>query len=110
MNVIKKDNLIEISDTQFDLVSFVMKITHEYKSFENLNILIDISNFENISIKDLNIFLPLIKQHSKHKKSLVLVAKEIDFNKVSDKINIVPTRQEALDLIEMENIERDLGF
>ena len=110
MKVTKKENLVEISDSQVDLVAFVMKISHEYKSFKNDNILIDISNFNNISIKDLNVFLPLIKQHSKNKKSFVIVAKEIDFNRVSDKINIVPTRHEALDLIEMENIERDLGF
>ncbi len=110
MKVLKKDGLIEISDSQFNLVSFIMKITHEYKSFEKDNILIDISNFENLAIKDINGFLPLIKQHAKNKHSFVIVASGIDFNKVSDKINIVPTLQEAYDIIEMEEIERDLGF
>lgn len=110
MKVIKKDGLIVISDSQFNLVSFIMKITHEYKSFEKDNILIDISNFENLAIKDINGFLPLIKQHVKNKHSFVIVASNIDFNKVSDKINIVPTLQEAYDIIEMEEMERDLGF
>jgi hypothetical protein len=44
----------------------------------------------------------------KNKKSFVIVASNIDFNKVSDKITVVPTLQEAHDIIEMEEIERDL--
>jgi hypothetical protein len=40
----------------------------------------------------------------------VLVIADFDFNKVSHKINIVPSVQEAHDIIEMEIIERDLGF
>ena len=110
MNVIKKEGLVEITDNQFDLVSFVMKITHEYKSFKKYNILIDISNFKNLTIKDLNIFLPLIKQHSINKHSFVIVAFDIDFNKAFNKMNIVPTLQEAYDIIELEEIQRDLGF
>lgn len=110
MNVVKKVGLVEILDNQFDLVLLIMKITHEYKSFEKNNILVDISNFKNLTNKDLSGFLPLIKQHSKNKHSFVIVASDIDFNKVSDKINVVPTLQEAYDIIEMEEIERDLGF
>ncbi len=110
MNVIKKDSLVEISDTQIDLVSLVMKITQEYKSFEKDNIIINISNFKNIKIKDLDNFLPLIKQHTSNKHSFIIVVSDINFNKVSEKINAVPTIQEAHDLIDMEEIERDLAY
>jgi hypothetical protein len=40
----------------------------------------------------------------------VVVAQEVDFNKISDKLTVVPTPLEAHDIIEMEEIERDLGF
>lgn len=110
MNIIIQDNLIQISDNHSDILHFLTNITQEYESFKDNNIVIDISNFNIVAAKDLNVFLPLIKQHSKNKKSFVIVANAIDFNKVSDKINAVPTVQEALDLIEMEEIERDLGF
>lgn len=110
MKVEKKDHTVTIKDTQGDLVSFLMKVTHEYKSFEKHNIIIDISLQKNVSVKSINSFLPLSKIHKKAKKSFVIVAEEIDFNAVSDKISIVPTLLEAHDTIEMEEIERDLGF
>ena len=38
------------------------------------------------------------------------MASEIDFNKVPSALQIVPSVLEAHDIIEMEEIERDLGF
>jgi hypothetical protein len=40
----------------------------------------------------------------------VLVTDSIDYNKVPSSITLVPTLLEAHDIIEMEEIERDLGF
>jgi hypothetical protein len=110
MKVETKGHTTTIKDTQGDLVSFLMKLTHEYKSFENHNLIIDISIHKKLTIKELNSFLHLAKQHKKAKKSFVIVAEHIDFNKVSDKLVIVPSRLEAHDMIEMDEIERDLGF
>ncbi|MFT7352319.1 MAG: hypothetical protein ACI9XR_002096, partial [Flavobacterium sp.] len=39
-----------------------------------------------------------------------LVVKNINFNTLTKSIIVVPTLQEAHDLIEMDEIERDLGF
>lgn len=63
-----------------------------------------------MSEKDLKLFLPLSKQQKKAKKSFVIVVSELDFNAVSDKLTVVPSLLEAHDIIEMEEIERDLGF
>ena len=38
------------------------------------------------------------------------MASDIDFNAVPAQITVVPSTQEAHDIIEMEEIERDLGF
>ena len=46
----------------------------------------------------------------KSKKSFILVTPEIDFNAVSHKLAVVRSLQEAHDIIDMEEIERDLGF
>lgn len=110
MKVEQKGHTVTIKDTQGDLVSFLMKVTHEYKSFEKYNIIIDISLHHALSAKDVNSFLPLSKNHKTAKKSFVIVASDIDFNAVSDKLVVVPTALEAHDIIEMEEIERDLGF
>ena len=110
MKVEQKGHTVTIKDTQGDLVSFLMKVTHEYKTFEKHNMIIDISLHKKLSVKDLNSFLPLSKIHKKAKKSFVIIADDIDFNSVSEKLTVVPTNLEAHDMIEREEIERDLGF
>ncbi len=110
MKIEQKEDICYISDAQGDLVSFVMKLTHEYKTFEKQHLVIDLLFYDNLTIKQLDALLPLSKIHKKAKKSFVIVVKNIDFNAVSEKLNVVPSKVEALDIIEMENIERDLGF
>jgi len=110
MKVEQKGHTVSIKDTQGDLVSFLMKVTHEYKTFEKSNIIIDISLHKDLTVKAINSFLPLSKIHRKAKKSFIIVANGIDFNAVSHQLTIVPSLLEAYDIIDMEDIERDLGF
>ena len=110
MKVEQKGHTVTIKDTQGDLVSFLMKVTHEYKTFEKHNMIIDLSMHKDLTVKAINSFLPLSKTHRKAKKSFVIVTPEIDFNAVSHKLAVVRSLQEAHDIIEMEEIERDLGF
>jgi hypothetical protein len=46
--------------------------------------------------------------HRKANKSFVLVTDKVSYDEIPDEISLVPTIQEAMDLIEMEDIERDL--
>ena len=75
-----------------------------------MNLIIDVSKNKNITITTLNHIKILSKKHKKNKRSLVIVAENIDYNKVSNQLNVVPTIIEATDIIELEEIERDLGF
>jgi hypothetical protein len=54
--------------------------------------------------------MPLSKQHKKAKKSFVIITSDFDYNAVPAKLTVVPSLLEAHDIIEMEEIERDLGF
>ena len=45
-----------------------MKVTHQYKSFENHNLIIDLLNHDKLSVNDIKSFMPLSKQHKKEKK------------------------------------------
>ncbi len=110
MKVEQKGHTITIKDTQGDLNSFLEKVTSQHYSFQNHNLILDISKLDNITLNEIKFFADLTKAHKKLKKSLVLVAKNIDFNKIPAKMIVVPTLQEAHDIIEMEEIERDLGF
>ena len=109
MKVTQKGNITIIKDTIDDLTILVTNMSNQYKTFESQNLIIDISNYRNLSMKEVNTFLPLSKLYKKAKKSFVIVIEDFDFNKATS-ITIVPSVQEAHDIIEMEEIERDLGF
>ncbi|HEU0125895.1 MULTISPECIES: ribonuclease Z [Flavobacterium] len=109
MKVDQKGHTVTIKDTQGDVNAFLENVTQQFKTFEKQNIIIDLSA-DAITEKDLKAFLPLSKAHKKAKKSFVIVASDLDFNAISDKLAVVPSLLEAHDIIEMEEIERDLGF
>ena len=110
MKVDQKGHTISIRDTQGDYNSFLMKVTHQYKTFEKHNIIIDLLMHNDLSTNDIKLFMPLSKQHKKAKKSFVIVTSDFDYNAVPAKLTVVPSLLEAHDIIEMEEIERDLGF
>jgi len=110
MKVDQKGHTVCIKDTKGDLVSFLMKVTHEYKTFQKHNIIIDLRLHSNLSIKEISTFKPLSKMHRKGKKSFIIATSDLDHNAIPDKLAVVRSMQEAHDIIEMEEIERDLGF
>jgi len=110
MKVEQKGHTSILKDTQGNCTNFLEKVTHEHNSFKNQNLILDLTHDKNITIKDIKGFLELSKLHKKGKKSFVIVVENIDFNDVPAKIIVVPSLLEAHDIIEMEEIERDLGF
>jgi hypothetical protein len=109
MKVEEKGHTIIIKDTQGDLASFLLKLEHD-ASFSTHNLIIDLSSYKSLVAKDILLFTDFYKKHKKEKKSFVIVASEFDFNADTKKIVVVPSVLEAHDIIEMEEIERDLGF
>lgn len=106
----KKDNYVILTNSFDDFEITKTQFSSEIDSFKDFNIIIDLRIHKNLSTKDVESFLPLSKKHKKSKKSFVLVTSELDFNSISDKLAVVRSMQEAFDIIEMEEIERDLGF
>lgn len=110
MKVDKKGHTITIRNTQYKTAEFFSKLNNEYNSYKSDNLIIDLSFDKTITMADIKLFLEMTKHQKKEKKSLVLVTDAINFNDVPVKLTVVPTTQEAHDIIEMEEIERDLGF
>ncbi|MBF4470824.1 MULTISPECIES: ribonuclease Z [Flavobacterium] len=110
MKVTEKGHTIIIKDTEGNIAEFLEKVDSQYNSFKDSNLILDISNDKSVDVKSIKIFSDLIKKHKKGKKSLVFVITDIDYNKVPASITVVPTQLEAHDLIQMDEIERDLGF
>ena len=110
MKVEQKGHTTTIRNTQSSTAEFYQKLHHEYNSFKSQNIIVDLSHDKALTMDDVKLFTDLIKTHAKAKKSLVLVTNSVNFNVVPKNITLVPTILEAHDIIEMEEIERDLGF
>ena len=110
MKVDQKGHTTIIKDTQGDIQNFLNKLTHEKGSLKKQNLILDVTHDKNVALSDIKLFSELVKAHSSNKKSIVIVASDIDFNAVPTQITVVPSIQEAHDIIEMEEIERDLGF
>ncbi|MGC4039557.1 MAG: ribonuclease Z [Flavobacterium sp.] len=110
MKVDQKGHTTTIKNTQYKTAEFLQKLNNEYNSYRSQNLIVDLSFDKQLTMADVKLFLDMAKMHKKEKKSLVLVADGINFNDVPAKLTVVPTVLEAHDIIEMEEIERDLGF
>lgn len=110
MKVDTKGHTIIIKDTEGNVASFLEKVSNQHATFKDHNLILDISHDKTADVKAIKTFSDLSKKHKKGKKSFVIVAENIDFNDVPSTMLVVPTVLEANDMIDMEEIERDLGF
>lgn len=110
MNLQKFENhtLLEATETHFNAFRDAFK--EAYPSFGSENLILNLNQLPELSTQNLLTFSTFQKKHQRAKKSFVLVYSDADFNEFPDDFQIVPTLQEAKDIIEMEEIERDLGF
>ncbi len=71
---------------------------------------VQLSENLNTTITNLLLFLKVADEHRNNGISFVIICNGIDIDEIPDEINVVPTIIEAEDILEMEAIERDLGF
>ena len=81
-----------------------------YPNFKKDNIILDFSEIAGINIDQILLFSSLIKKHKKEGRSFVVVYKLKENEDLMETIFIVPTLREAEDVVELEEIERDLGI
>ena len=110
MKVDTKGHTIIIKDTEGNAVAFLEKVSSQHASFKNHNLVLDVTHDKTADVKAIKSFSELSKKHKKGKKSFVIVAENVDFNDIPSSLLVVPTLLEAHDMIDMEEIERDLGF
>ena len=72
--------------------------------------IVQLSENLNTTISNLSLFLNIANEHKSNGISFVVICNDIDVDEIPDEINVVPTLIEAEDILEMEAIERDLGF
>ncbi|MDX1365011.1 hypothetical protein [Arenibacter latericius] len=92
------------------LNAFIANFKESYPKIKNDNIILNLFSFSKLTSGDVLEFLELSDTHRKSKKSFVLVTDKVSYDEVPDSICVVPTIQEARDIIEMEEIERELDL
>ena len=117
MEIIKKESYYHLkpgkneevgSDETLEL--FYNSFKKNYTNFKKINLILDFSNIINIDLNKILLFSPLSEAHKTNSKSFVIVCSGIEFDQVPEEIVVVPTFKEAEDIIEIEDIERDLGI
>ncbi|MDO4229836.1 MAG: ribonuclease Z [Capnocytophaga sp.] len=106
----KKEKAKVIKLTKQELPTFITDFKKDNELKES-HIILDLLEIQDLEGKDLKDFVEISKHHSKkNKKSFVIVNKEITYGDIPNELNLTPSLQEAYDIIEMEDIQRDLGF
>ncbi|WP_347926311.1 ribonuclease Z [Pontimicrobium sp. SW4] len=106
----KQGNISIITQEKASIIELIKKLDVIYARFKNDNIIINLTTLKTLTTEDVIEFLQISNQHRKSELSFVIVTDKINNDRIPDELVIVPTLQEAYDIIEMEEIERDLGF
>ncbi len=99
-----KYNLLKVSEDSFQ------EFLDAEESFETHHLIVEVSDNLNMDNRKISLFLNLATNFKSNGMSFVVVKSGIDIDQFPETLNISPTLQEAEDILEMEAIERDLGF
>lgn len=111
MRSTKGSNYLTLADEKGELDSFISHLNRVVPDrYGDSNLVIDLLGFTSLDLEDLLKFLKLSTYHRSSGHSFVLVTTTVDVDDIPMELVVVPTMQEAEDIIQMEEIERDLGF
>ena len=110
MIIDRDENTTIITQETATVKALVSNIEKDYHTYKNYHLIVKLSSLDKVLLEDVIEFLRLSKNHRADKKTFVIVSEKVDLEEIPEEIMVVPTMQEAYDIIEMEDIERDLGF
>ncbi len=111
MKITTKDKYTVLADDREDVVDFAKHLEFIVpKHYDQKNLIIDLLKYDTLQLEELVNFIKLSNYQRADKKSFVFVNKGINYDFIPDEMVVVPSIQEAIDVVEMEEIERDLGL
>lgn len=110
MKITKTENYTLIKPAEESINIFLNNLEKNIFNFNGEHLILDFSEKINTTLKELLLFLKLSVEHKQNGTSFVIVFEGVEIDEIPDEINVVPTFTEALDILEMDAIERDLGF
>ena len=100
--------LIDDYNDPKDFADYLLKEVPQ--SYADVNVVVELTKYKDFTLGHLLHFLEVSNEHRGQKHSFVMICTAVDVDDIPFEMIVVPTLQEAEDIIEMEEIERDLGF
>lgn len=108
MKISKKENYTLIEPEDKPVVDFVSSLTKNQKEYAEENVVVNLLAYQNLKKEEIMGFLEISKVQYDNEKSFVLVSEAIAIDELPEEIILVPSIKEAEDLIQMDEIQRDL--
>jgi hypothetical protein len=117
MEIERKDSLVILRPNpnfggkqMITISDFHNELVENLSNFKTYSLIVDLSNNINADLKEILLFSQIGKELKNNNQSFVIVYDNVDIDHLPDDLVMVPTLKEAEDIIELENMERDLGF
>lgn len=111
MKIEKNSNYILLADEKDNIADFARYLESQVpKNYKDANLVVDLLKYESFDLEQLLLFVKISTEQRAKKLSFVLVNDAINPDEIPNEMMVVPSLQEAEDIVEMEEIERDLGF
>jgi len=110
MTIDKEGDITIIFRKDASFSTFMENLKDAYPRLKKDNLIIDLTSFRALPVHEVLRFLELSEAHRAANRSFVLVTDQVTYDDVPEELAVTPTLQEARDLVEMEEIERDLDF
>jgi len=89
--------------------SFVEQFNTVFPEYKHQNIVLNLADI-NVTEDKIQSLQTYATQQAVNKQSFVIIIPSFDADAFEEELNVVPTLTEAEDLIDMDEISRDLGF
>ena len=106
MTIQKNDQYTLVSVDESTFNDFENQLT----TLKTNHLVLELSDKVNTDTQKITLFLNIVSDFKTNGMSFVVIKSGINIDDFPESLNIVPTLQEAEDILEMEAIERDLGF
>lgn len=110
LEIMNKEKNIIVGPKNESLSDFNTDFKKNYPDFLNKNVIVDLSGVVISKVSEILVFLNTAISHLEKGTSFVVIAQGVDIDLLPDELVVTPTLIEALDVIEMDEIGRDLGF
>ena len=109
MKIDKKEKYTIITPTETSFKDFFKEVSTNLVSLEKEHLFLNLLEAFEVSVSELEEFSSISENKKENGHSFVLITKSVEIDDFEDEsLSVVPTIGEAEDVLEMDDIERDL--